>query len=214
MRQNFPGKLTALGFGLLGWIAVAGPARAMDTCNGEFSASPLRALPKPAVVGVDLTASTDTNTALADAFTRGMSNAGAQVPGSQTETVKLRLTWQVLGQGGSNPGSGNNALVPMQPGPQGTGAAIWSGNSQTFLSGGIDRSLPDMPNYSVFAPGQSAQSGLLIFRAEARDVSGDTIYWIGSVQCTMTGGDNQMLAYQLGQLIGGALGQRRDRVSM
>jgi hypothetical protein len=198
----------------LGGIAVAGPALAMDTCNGEFSASPLRALPVPATVGLDLADSSQTNTALAGAFTNGLSNAGATMAGAQPATVKLRLTWQIIGQGGSNPGSGNNPLVPMQPGAQGTGAAIWSGNSQTFLSGGIDRAMPDMPNYSAFAPGQSAQSGLLIFRAEARDASGGTIYWIGSVQCTLTGGDNQTLAYQLGQLIGGALGQRRDRVSM
>jgi hypothetical protein len=204
--------LSLLCFTAVGCAALGGMALAMDTCSGEFSASPLRALPVPAVVGIDLADSSDTNTALAAAFTRGMGNAGTQVQGSQT--VKLRLTWQILGQGGSNPGSGNNPLVPMQPGAQGTGASIWSGNSQTFLSGGIDRALPDMPNYSAFAPGQSAQSGLLILRAEARDASGNTIYWIGSVQCTLKGGDNQMLAYQLGQLIGGSLGQRRDRVSM
>jgi hypothetical protein len=213
MRHIVRPTLSLLGLAAVGWIAVGGAARAMDTCSGELSASPLRALPVPAVVGLDLADSSTTNSTLAAAFTRGMGAAGAQVQGG-SPTVKLRLTWQVLGQGGSNPGSGNNALVPMQPGAQGTGGSIWSGNSQTFLSGGIDRAMPDMPNYDAFSPGQSAQSGLLIFRAEARDASGGTIYWIGSVQCTLTGGDNQTLAYQLGQLIGGALGQRRNRVSM
>jgi hypothetical protein len=203
--------LKTLGIAAAGLCALAGGAQAMDTCSGEFSASPLRALPVPAVVGLDLADSSATNTALAGAFTNGMGNAGAQVSG--TPTVKLRLTWQVLGQGGSNSGGGN-ALVPMQPGPEGTGASIWSGNSQTFLQGGIDRSLPDMPNYGVFSGGQPVQSGLLIFRAEARGPDGVTIYWIGSVQCTLKTGDNTALAYQLGQLIGGALGQRRDRVAM
>jgi hypothetical protein len=71
-----------------------------------------------------------------------------------------------------------------------------------------------MPNYDAFAPGQSAQSGLLIFRAEARDPTGATIYWIGSAQCTLRGGDNQQLAYQLGHLIGGSIGHRLSRVAM
>jgi len=192
---------------------MAGTAAAMNTCGGELSSAALQPLPVPAVVGLDLSDSSPTSATLAAAFTRGMSVAGAQVPDGQAATVKLRLTWQVLGQGGSGQGGGN-ALVPMQPGPQGTGASVWSGNSQTFLQGGIDRAMPDMPNYDMFAPGQSAQSGLLIFRAEARNPAGDTIYWIGSVQCTLTGGDNQTLAYQLGQLIGSAIGQRRDRVPM
>ncbi len=206
--------LTTLGVAAIGIVALAGGAFAMDSCSGEFSASALQALPASAVLGLDLADSSAANASLAGAFTQGMGNAGAQVTG--TPTVKLRLTWQVLGQGGSNPGqgSGGNPLVPMQPGSADTGASLWSGNSQTFLQGGIDRSLPDMPNYDAFAPGVSAQSGLLIFRAEARGPNGQPIYWIGSVQCTMKGADNQTLAYQLGQLIGGAIGQRRSRVAI
>jgi hypothetical protein len=203
-----------LSLGLWLSLVIAGAAAAQPACSGEFSATPLQALPGPAVIGLDLADSSPTNNALASAFTRGMSTAGAQVSGAQPATVKLRLTWQVLAQGGSNPGSGGNALVPMQGGAQGTGSSIWNGNSQTFLQGGIDRAMPGMPNYDAFAPGQSAQSGLLIFRAEARGASGEPIYWIGSVQCTLTGADNQQLAYQLGQLVGGAIGQRRDRVAM
>jgi hypothetical protein len=187
----------------------------MDTCSGEFSASALKPLPAVAVVGLDLTDSSPTNAPLADAFNRGMSDAGARVQGAQPATVKLRLQYQILGQGGSTgQGSGGNPLVPMQPGSSDTGSSLWSGNSQTYLQGGIERAMPDMPRYDAFAPGPAAQSGLLIFRAEARDAAGGTIYWIASVQCTLKGGDNAQLAFQLGQLVGGALGQRRDRVAM
>jgi hypothetical protein len=207
--------LTGLAVAII--CATAGAASAMDTCSGEFSATPLQALPVPAVVGLDLSDSSPTNADLASGFMRGMSNAGAQVPAGGAPTVKLHLTWQVIGQGGStgspgggaNAGTGANALVPSTSSYGG-----WAGNSQTFLQGGIDRALPDLPRYDAFAPGQSANSGLLIFRAEARGPAGEPIYWIGSLQCTLTGGDNQTLAYQLGQLVGAALGQRRDRVSM
>jgi hypothetical protein len=207
MRQLVLGLILAAG--------VSGTAFAMNACGGEFSSTALQALPTPAVVGLDLSDSSPTNTTLAEAFTRGMGVAGAQVAGAQPATVKLRLTWRILNQGGpTGQGSGGNALVPMQGGSADTGASLWSGNSQTFLQGGIDRAMPDMPRYDAFAPAPATQSGLLIFRAEARGAGGEPIYWIGSVQCTLNAADSQQLAYQLGQLVGGALGQRRDRVAM
>jgi hypothetical protein len=202
------------GIGLL--VGLAGAAHAMDACHGEFSASPLKPLPAPAVIGIDRHDNSDETTTLAAAFTRGMSSAGAQVAGAQAATVQLSLSWQVLNQGGGNggQGAGNNPLVPMQPGPPGTGGQVWSGNSQTFLQGGIDRTLPSMPDSTVFSGGPPVQPGLLIVRAEARDPTGNTIYWIGSVQCALTGGENEALLYQLGQLIGGAIGQRREHTAI
>jgi len=174
----------------------AGTAAAMETCRGQLSASPLRPLPVPAVVGVDLRDNSPENTQFAAAFTRGMSDAGAKVPGGSAATVQLRLNWQVLSPGGGNDQGGGNRPVPAQPGPQ----------------GGIDRTLPDIPNQHVFLPGPPLQAGLLIFRAEARDPTGSTIYWIGSVQCTLQAGENETLLYQLGRVIGASIGQRRDHV--
>ncbi len=216
MRHTVRRSLALLGQAGLGCIGLAGAAFATDTCRGEMSGTPLRPLPAPAVIGVDLTDNSAENKSLADAFTRGMSNAGAKVPGTQAANVALRLSWQVLSPGGgSGQDNGGNPLVPLQPGPPGTGASVWSGNSQTFLQGGIDRSLPNMPDQHVFLPGQPLQAGLLVFRAEARDPASGTIYWIGAVQCTLQGGgENEALLYQLGQVIGGAVGQRRERVAM
>jgi len=175
----------------------ANTAAAMEACRGQLSASPLRPLPAPAVVGVDLTDNSPENTQLAAAFTRGMSDAGAQVPGSRAATVELRLSWQVLSPGGGNDGQGGgNPSAPTSNRPP----------------GGIDRAPPDIPNQHVFLHGPPLQAGLLIFRAEARDPSGSTIYWIGSVQCTLQAGENERLLYQLGQVIGASIGQRRDHV--
>jgi hypothetical protein len=50
------------------------------------------------------------------------------------------------------------------------------------------------------------QSALLVFQVEARDARDNALDWVASVQCT----DNRALAYQLGYLIGGAIGKRRD----
>jgi len=177
-------------------------AHAMTACQGELSSTLLQPLPKPVLIHMDMQTSTPTSNTLAQAFANGMQNAGAQVvPGQQAGTINLRLTWNVLAQGGSGGGSG-----------QGGGA--WPSSSESFLAGGIQRANPDIPSYDVFAPATPVQSGLLIFRAQALDPSSGATLWIGSLQCTLQGADNQTLAYQLGQAIGGAFGKRQSRVPM
>ncbi|MBS0561944.1 MAG: hypothetical protein JSR21_17990 [Proteobacteria bacterium] len=175
-------------------------AQAMTACQGELSSTLLKPLPSPPVVHIDMQTSTPTSTAQAQAFANGMRNAGATVaPGPQPGAVNLRLTWNVLPQGGSGGGQGGGG---------------YPGGSEGFLSGGIARANPDIPSYDAFAPATPAQAGLLVFRAQATDPSSGATLWIGSVQCTLQGADNQTLAYQLGQAIGGAFGQRRSRVPM
>jgi hypothetical protein len=199
MRHIVRRTLALLGLVGFACMAVAATAFAMDTCHGELSASPLRPLPFPAVIGIDMSDNSPENATLAAAFTRGMSNAGAQVPGSNAATVKLRLSWQVLGSGGGGGG-----------GAQGGGGQ----GAQDFPQAGIDRQAPVIPNQNLFPRGQTLQPGLLVFRAEARDPTGATIFWIGSIECTLRGGENETLLYQLGQVIGGAIGQRRDHTAI
>jgi len=194
------GRFAGAGFVAFWAMLVAGTAMAMDSCSGEFSSAALQPLPQPAVIALDLSDSTPTNSTLGAAFTRGMADAGAQVPGSQPATVQLRLTYSIIGQGGSNPGQDDGS------------SRLWSGNSETFMQGGINPQNPDIPTYDSFHPAQPTQSGMLILRAEARNAANGAIDWIGSVQCTLQGSDDQALAYQLGRLIGGSIGQRRSRI--
>ncbi len=200
LTMRYP-RLPMLGLTVLAACAAAsgaaGGALAMDACRGgEFSASPLRPLPQPAVIGVTVTDNSAENVGLAAAFTNGMRDAGARVPGTSTATVAMRLSWQVLSPGGS----GNN---------QSSG-----GGASSLPQGGITRAPPQIPTQGVISGRGSLQPGVLVFRAEARDPNGATIYWIGSVQCTLQGSGNEALLYQLGQLIGGAVGQRRERVAL
>jgi hypothetical protein len=188
---------------MLGLAAPTGPARALDSCNGQYSAAALRPLPVPTVVKLDLRDSSPVNVNLAKAFTTGMQQAGLLVDGPPT--VKLSITFSILGQGGSS-GPG-----PVQPGGTGTDGGFGSGTNAPWLSGGITTELPDMPRYDMFTPQQPAQSALLMLRVEANDPSSGTTDWIGSIQCTLLGNDNQTLAYQLGYRIGGTLGKRVDQ---
>jgi lipoprotein signal peptidase len=52
---------------------------------------------------------------------------------------------------------------------------------------------------------------ILMLRARLRDAQTDTVDWIATLQCTPQGNDNRQLAYDLGTLIGGAIGKRIDR---
>jgi hypothetical protein len=182
----------------------AGPASAMQSCTGKYSAALLHPLAEPTVVGLDLRDSSDANAALGQSFTNGMREAGQRVSG--TPTVKLSLSYQVLGQGGGDAGGGG--LNQGGGGP--TGWSNWSGGGAAALEGGQTLALPDFPRYGAFSPQQPVQSALLVLRVEARNAQSNTLDWVASVQCTMQGSDNQILAYQLGYLIGGVIGKRRD----
>jgi hypothetical protein len=187
---------------VLGLAAPTGPARALDSCNGQYSAAALQPLPIPTVVTLDLRDSSPVNVNLAKAFTSGMQQAGLNVDGPPT--VKLSLTFSIIGQGGS---SGGRAAPPVGAGADGSYA---TGSNAPWLNGGFTAQLPDMPRYDLFTPQQPAQSALLMMRVEANDPSAGKTVWIGSIQCTLLGNDNQTLAFQLEYRIGGTLGKRVD----
>src|SRR4051812_38397277 len=100
MQSRFLHCLSAFfGAGLM--LAAGGTAQAMDSCIGSYSAALLRPMAAPSVVGLDLSDSSDITARLAEAFTSGMQDAGVSVGG--TPNVLLRVTYQVVGQGGSVP---------------------------------------------------------------------------------------------------------------
>ncbi len=181
----------------------SGNAYALDSCTGHYSATLLKPLAQPAIVAIDLADSSDVSARLGAAFTNGMQAAGVAVTG--TPSVTLRLSYQVTGQGGGTGGGGLN-----QGGGAATGWSSWSGGDAASLQGGQTLALPGFPNYDAFAPQQPVQSALLMLRVEARNLGTDAPNWVAMLQCTLAGTDNQALAYQLGYLIGGALGQQRD----
>jgi hypothetical protein len=179
---------------------LAGRTWAMDSCAGQYSSALLKALPVPNVVALDLRDSSDTNVALARAFTDGMRAAGQRVDG--TATTKLTLIYQTIGQ--------NNAS-DADSGAPGSGWSDSAGENAPGLQGGQSAALPDMPRYDMFSPAPAPQPVILMLRARLRDAQTDTVDWIATLQCTPQGNDNRQLAYDLGTLIGGAIGKRIDR---
>jgi hypothetical protein len=178
----------------------------MDSCAGQYSAALLQPLPAPNVVALDLRDSSDTNVALARAFTDGMRAAGQTMGGAAT--TRLTLIYQVIGQ---NDGAGSGAQAP---GGAGSGWSDWAGDNAPWLQGGQSAALPDMPRYDMFSPRPAAQPPLLMLRAQLRNAQTDQVDWVATLQCTPQGNDNQQLAYDLGRLIGGALGKRVGRTPL
>jgi hypothetical protein len=204
MLWRYTGGAAVIAVGAAFMAIGIGQASAMDSCTGKYSAALLHPLAEPAVVALDLHDSSDVNAALGQAFTNGMREAGQVVSGAPT--VKLSLSYQVIGQGGGDAGGGGL----NQGGGGQTGWSNWSGGGAAALQGGQTLALPDFPRNDVFSPQQPVQSALLVLRVEARNTQNNTLDWVASVQCTMQGTDNQTLAYQLGYLIGGVIGKRRD----
>jgi len=199
MRPCILFRLPALiGAGLL----LNNPAHAMDACAGSYAATLLRPLASPLVVGLDLTDNADITMRLGQAFTNGLQDAGVSVGGAPD--VLLRLSYQVVGQGSSTPGG--PVQVPYND--PNTGWSSWSGGQAAALQGGVSLALPDIPNTDMFNPQQSAQSGLLMLRVEARNQGIGTPAWIATLQCTLQTTDSVALARQLGVLIGGAIGKQ------
>lgn len=194
------GAAAALALGAAMLLAITASAVAMESCTGQYSATSLQPLPQPAIIGLDLHSSTPVNASLGQAFTRGMREAGVQVSG--TPTARISVTWQAVGQGAGNPSGAGLGTGG------GAGWQTWSGGARGGLQGGMSAALPDFPDARMFAPRQSARSALLMLRAEVRKVGSQSVAWVATVQCTVQSADSELLANQLGRLLGGAIGRR------
>ena len=188
--------------------ALAAPAAAMDACTGQYSAAALSPLPTPTVISLDLSGSTPTAPGLAQAFTQGLQDAGQRV-GSPSNAV-LTLSWSIIGQRG---GSGNGTGSPIA-GNNATDWSNWSGSNTAWLQGGETAALPGIPSYTMFSPRPAVQSAMLVMRAQVRPAGAGVAAWIATLQCTMQPVDNSKLAYQLGHILGSAIGREINQSPM
>lgn len=199
-----------IGLSLAGMLAV--PAAAMDACNGQYSAAALSPLPTPTVISLDLSGSTITPPGLVQAFTQGMQEAGQRV-GTPSNAV-MTLSWNVIGQGGgSGTGGGNGAGSPYA-GDNATGWSNWSGSNAAWMQGGETAALPGIPSYTMFSAKPAVQSALLVMRAQVRPTGAGVAAWIATLQCTMQPVENSKLAYELGRLLGSAMGHEISQSPM
>ena len=170
----------------------AGAAQAQYACGGSYAATLLHPLPFPTVVALEIYDNSPENVRLGAKFTDGLRQAGVTVDG--TPNARLRLTMNILGPNG--PSLGSSRQTEYQD---------WKA-----MGGGVDQQLPDTPNQGII-PRRGSRNGpgasTLMLRAEITDPDTRPVAWVATLQCAIGSQSNDQLAYDLGVLIGGAIGK-------
>ncbi len=171
-------------------VIASQPGWAMGSCSGSYAATLLRPLPAPLAVGLVIRDDSPRNVDLAARFTAGLQKAGIDVTGAATMQLTLVATLS------------NNAGFADAPVPP-------SDSSFSWWNGGVDRQLPGQSQFG----GNRQDPGpvTLRLRAELRASPSDPVAWVATLQCAMQGSDERQLAYDIGTVIGGAIGKRTER---
>ena len=169
-------------------LLAAGPGWAMGGCSGTFSASALKPLPQPLVLGLTVFDDSPRNAQLAAQFRAGLTAAGVTLGGAPN--AKLSVNVSITG-GGDGGGS-----APSQPLNQ----------SFSWLNGGLDRQAPQESELGSLSFDPATPMALFL-RAEVRAGGSDWPAWVGLLNCSMQGGDQRQMAYDIGATLGGAIGQ-------
>lgn len=175
----------------LALIAAAGvaPAMAAESCRGTYSATLIQPLPKPLVVGLIVRDDSPRNLALAAKFGAGMQHAGVSVKGAPTARLSLTVAL-------------NGGMADAAP-------AASSDDSFSWMGGGVQLQAPDQTRFG--RPSQNVQPMTVQLRAEVRTEAGGPVVWVATLRCAMRGDDEQKLAYDIGTVIGRAMGRRVDQ---
>ena len=163
---------------------------AMDSCSGTYSATLMKPLPNPLVVALLVRDDSPRNLALAAKFKAGMESAGLTVSGTPTAQLSLTATLQ----GGS---------YDAAPVPSADDAFSWMG-------GGIQLQSPEETRFGRPSPNTPPRT--LQLRVDVQPQSGGPVAWLATLRCTMQSNDEQQLAYDIGAVIGRAMGQRADQI--
>ncbi len=175
---------------LVGLAGFGHSAWAMGSCSGSYSASLLRPLPAPLVVGVVVLDNSPRNLQLASRFNAGLQQAGIAISGTPTAQMTLTVTLN-SGLGGSDA-----ALVPQQ-------------DYSFSWRNGYDLQRPGQTQFG--GNRQAPQATTVQLRADLRPSLSEPVAWVATLQCTMQGSDEDQLAFDIGSLLGGGIGKRVDQ---
>ena len=84
-----------------------------------------------------------------------------------------------------------------------------AGHSFSWMGGGVQPRSPDETR--IGRSRQDAPPVTVRLRAELRPSPAAPVAWVATLQCARQGDDDRQLAYDIGRLIGGAIGQRVDQ---
>ncbi|CAH2602933.1 conserved protein of unknown function [Rhodovastum atsumiense] len=185
-KVEFAGALVLV---LGSWLAQ--PAWALQSCTGSYSATLLRPLPRPLVVGLLVRDDSPRNRDLAERFRAGLRHAGVAVAGRPSAQLSIIATFT---------GAAAPAAAPT----------VEASPGFSWMGGGIDRQAPEKGRLG----GEPRATGpvTLMLRADVRPDPAQPVAWTASLQCTRRDRDDRRLAYEIGTVIGRAIGRRAERV--
>ncbi len=193
-------------------------AGAVQGCQGTYNAGVYGPLPSPMVVGLDQSHSSPTDPQVMAAFNNGLAQSGVSTRGAAN--VVLQLHYNVFNQGGPGPNTAMGAMSQSMSGGSGWMAAPTPQAGSNFggdqsnaglsgLGGGPEFQMPGLPKVGSFSFKEPPPSPpVLTIRVAAKPNGAAQPAWIAMLQCKVSTTDSEDLAYQLGQFIGGIIGQR------
>lgn len=178
---------------LLFTSAGALPAAA-QRCAGTYAATALHPLPQPTIVGLDIRDQSPENLRLGRRFMQGARDGGAKIDGTPTAMISINYSLLGLGVGLDARNDGGRDYEDFGG-----------------MAGGISRSAPRETRMRLRPPVHPHAPVTLALRAEVVKPGTTQILWVLSLQCQMTEQEPNMLAYDVGRVVGEALGHTVPR---
>lgn len=174
-------------------LAFNQPVAAMDSCHGTYTARLISPVPSPALV--DLTTYDDSprNLRLAEVFMAALREAGAKT--GRPAIVQLELSYRVDRGSADAQHSGSGRKNRLR-------------NEFSGLEGGLQQWMPDIAAMNSLRNHGSSSPNRLFLRAQLVKTAPHRVLWVGIVQCAVSStAAEEQLARDLGELLGGSLGQ-------
>lgn len=178
----------AAAIALAGLAFVAATPAAAQRCAGTYAATAIHPLPQPIVARLDIRDKSPENLRLGESFMQGVRDGGTRVDGAVNAVISI-----------------NYSVIDLNAGMGGIEGPSYEGFGG--FSGGPDPSLPGSSRMRLRQPAHPHAPVTLSLRAEVSQPGGARVDWVLSLQCQMTEQEPVSLAYEVGRMIGGTIGQ-------
>jgi hypothetical protein len=186
MTYAFPRMAAAIG--LAGLACVAATPAAAQRCAGTYAATAIHPLPQPIVARLDIRDNSPENMRLGASFMQGVRDAGTRADGAANAVISI-----------------NYSVIDLNAGLGGVEGPSYEGFGG--FSDGPDPSLPGSSRLRLRQPSHPHAPVTLSLRAEVTQPGSTQVAWVLSLQCQMTEQEPVSLAYDVGRMVGGTIGQ-------
>jgi hypothetical protein len=178
---SLPGVLCVT---VLAGVCLSSAAHAQKGCAGTIDGTVLQPLANPTIVSFETAVNSAANPALFQQFIAGLQRAGVATASNGQGNTLLSLTFTLApsAAGGSGPAAGHYSDFSWASGETAPGAGQWN-----------------------------IRGAVLSLSAEATDTRSQSLAWIGTLKCTVMVADPNVVAEDLGDIVGRSIGRPKER---